>query len=182
VYDPKWFLSCGRTHRDDKTMSAAAEKSGAPIRVIWHQTDRDVTWPSNVELMEGGAGWENRLSYQQLIKDHYAGAIASLIIVDRDPIQYTACGFTGLIEAMGLGRPVILTRTSAVESEIDVEKAGCGIHVVPNDVNSLADAITTLANDHERARAMGVAARKLAEDHYNIERFARDLHVFFESL
>ena len=56
-----------------------------------------------------------------------------LIILKNDPTQYTAVGFTELLEVMAMARPVILTRTGALPTEIDVEKAGCGLHVPPED-------------------------------------------------
>jgi glycosyltransferase involved in cell wall biosynthesis len=112
----------------------------------------------------------------------YGRAAGSLIIVDDDPIEYTACGFTALIEAMAMSRPVILTRTSALKTEIDVEKTGCGFHVPPNNPEALADAINSMAADRGAAEEMGRNGRRLAERHYNIERYARDLHAFFESL
>ena len=100
----------------------------------------------------------------------------------NDPTQYTANGFTNLIEAMAVGQPVIVTRTGALPGELDVEKAGCGLHVPPDDPEALADAIKSLAKDPQRAKAMGDRGRSLAETHYNLVRYANDLHRFFESL
>jgi starch synthase len=81
-----------------------------------------------------------------------------------------------------MARPVIVTRTGALPTEIDVEEAGCGLFVPPEDPEALAHAIDSLGNDPIRAEAMGRRGRKLAEKSYNIERYARDLHNFFESL
>jgi glycosyltransferase involved in cell wall biosynthesis len=81
-----------------------------------------------------------------------------------------------------MARPVILTRTGALPTEIDVEKAGCGFFVPPEDPVALAEAIEALGNDPKRAEAMGQKGRELVERYYNIERFANDLHKFFESL
>jgi glycosyltransferase involved in cell wall biosynthesis len=105
-----------------------------------------------------------------------------LIVLKYDPEEYTAVGFTELIELMAMGRPIILTRTGALPTEIDVEKAGCGLHVPPNDPNALAKAIETIGNDPARAEAMGKASRQLCESHYNINRYAAGLHSFFETL
>jgi glycosyltransferase involved in cell wall biosynthesis len=142
-------------------------------------------WPSNVEVIDGGAGInavEKAVTYQELLHDHYSRTTGSLIILKHDPTQYTAVGFTNLLEAMAMSRPVIVTRTGAVPTEIDVEKAGCGLHVPPEDPKALAEAIKTLAENPAKAKAMGEKGRKLAESHYNIERYGGDLHKFFESL
>jgi glycosyltransferase involved in cell wall biosynthesis len=135
--------------------------------------------------VDGGRGWnteEKKVTFQQLLHNHYARSAGSMIIVKEDPREYIACGFTELIEVMAMSRPVILTRTGALPTEIDVEAVGCGLHIPPDDPDALADAIEKLAQDPERAEEMGKVGRKLCESYYNIDRFARDLHTFFESL
>jgi len=63
-----------------------------------------------------------------------------------------------------------------------VEKAGCGLHVPPDDPDALAKAMEQLMADPARARAMGDKGRQLIETHYNTDRYANDVHKFFESL
>ena len=184
-YHPEWFLSCGITHRDFGTLSAAATRCRCPIRVICPGIPPDLQWPSNVRLIDGGRGWntdDKNVSYRELLHDHYARCTASLIILNHDPTEYTAVGTTNLLEAMAMARPVIVTRTGALPTEIDVEKAGCGLHVPPEDPAALAEAIKAMAGDPRRAQAMGEQGRRLAEGHYNVARYAAALHRFFESL
>jgi len=184
-YQPKSFLSCGITQRDHRTLSLAAARTREKIRLICPGLPLELSWPENVELTDGGAGWntdDKRVSYRELLEDYYANCTASLILLKNDPIEHTGCGFTNLIEAMAMARPVIVTRTGALPTEIDVEKAGCGLHVPPDNPVAVAEAIETLANDPERARAMGESGRELCERHYNLGRYARGLHEFFQSL
>jgi glycosyltransferase involved in cell wall biosynthesis len=184
-YIPEWFLSCGITHRDVATLSLAARISPLPIRLICPGRPTSISWSSNVTIIDGGPGWNHEksaVSYQELFQHHYSRAIASLIILKDDPTEYTAVGFTNLIEAMALARPVIVTRTGALPSEIDVERAGCGLFVPAGDPKALASTLSDLAAQPERARAMGDQGRKLAESHYNINRYAQGLHSFFQSL
>ena len=184
-FAPRWFLSCGITHRDFTTLSAAAGRSPHPVRVICPGLPPGINWTDNVTVIDGGSGWNHQktnVGYQELFHEHYAGAIASLIILKNDPIEYTAVGFTNLLEAMALGRPAIVSRTGAIPGEIDVEKAGCGLHVPPNNPPALADALQAMAADPAAAAAMGNKARQLAEKHYNIKRYADDVDRFFQSL
>ena len=184
-YRPNHFLSCGITHRDNRTLSLAANRSDYAVRVICPERPQGIAWPANVELIEAGRGIntdDKDVSYHELLHDHYARAAACLVILNHDPTQYTSVGFTNLIEAMAMARPVIMTRTGAVPREIDVEKAGCGLHVPPGDPEALAQAIQCLASDPQRAEGMGRAGRRLAESHYNIHRYAAGLHEFFSSL
>ena len=180
-YRPDWFLSCGITQRDHVTLSSAASRGSHRIQVISPNLPPHLSWPPHVKLVTGGRH-DDSVSYSELLQEHYARCTASLIILKQDTTEQTACGFTNLIETMAMARPVIVTRTGASQTEIDVEKAGCGLHVPPNDPEALTQAMERLASDKELARSMGEKGRQLAERHYNIARYAKQLHKFFESL
>jgi glycosyltransferase involved in cell wall biosynthesis len=185
AYQPKWFLSCGITHRDLTTLHAATCKKPFPARFLVPESTQRIPWPPNVETIfteAAGNHEKSSTSYRELFHEHYAGAIASLIILKHDPLQYTAVGFTNLIESLALGRPVVITQTGAVPTEIDVETAGCGLFVAPGEPDSLVAAITKLLDEPELGREMGKRARQLAESYYNIDRFALGLHRFFDTL
>jgi glycosyltransferase involved in cell wall biosynthesis len=138
-------------------------------------------WPAHVSLITSRDGQE-AVPYQELLSDHYSGCAASLIILKDDPVQYTGVGMTNLIEAMAMSRPVIVTRTGALPTELDVEMAGCGLFVPPRDPGALAAALDFVADDPARALRMGNAGRRLCESHYNMVRYANQLHEFFNSL
>jgi hypothetical protein len=180
-YEPEWFLSCGKTHRDHSTLSQAASLTTANIRVICPTLPMQLRWSSNVLLRTGGE-CDDTVTYDALLNDHYARCVASLIVLKHDPTEYTAVGFTNLIEAMAMGRPVIVTRTGALPTEIDVERAGCGIHVPPSDPKALANAIEQMITNPTKARAMGEKGRQLCETRYNITRYTTELHEVFERL
>lgn len=184
-YNPQWFLSCGITHRDFSTLSDGLARTTKAARLICPGLPPGVTWPPNVTLIDGGKGWNHQkstVSYIDLFHNHYSGAIASLIILKDDPSEYTAVGFTNLIEAMALSMPVIISRTGAIPSEIDVESVGIGLFVPAGNPAALADALEFIAARPDRAQKMGQKARLLAESHYNIKRYAKELHAFFELL
>ena len=180
--DPKWFLACGKARRDFATLAAAATGHSAVVRVINTELPPGIHWPANVELITDRTGDWQAVSYQNLVHEQYAGCVAGLIVLQADPGERFAAGLTQLLEAMALGRPVIVTRTGAVPGEIDVEKEGCGLLVPPNDPAALARAMSAILENPARAEAMGQAGRRLCETRYNIVRFGDDLHRFFETL
>lgn len=185
AYSPQSFLSCGITRRDFHTLSVAAAKISLPVRVICPGLHEGPLWPSNVSIIDGGKGCnfqKKSVTYRELLGDYYAKCAALLVIIKEDAVEYTANGFTNVIEGMAMARPIIMTRTGAVPGEIDLEKHGCGIFVPPRDPEALAQAIQEIANDPGRAQAMGIAGRRLCEQHYNMERFGAELHRFFECL
>lgn len=180
-YHPEWFLACGRTRRDHVTLCTATHQAHRFTRVVSSQLPRSLAWPDHVQLMTDRAS-ADVVSYGELLHDLYAFCAASLIVLQRDPEERTAVGLTNLIEAMAMARPAIVTRTGALPSEIDVEALGCGLHVPPDDPAALAEAIDYLATHGALAAAMGARGRAHCETHYNITRYAADLHRFFENL
>jgi glycosyltransferase involved in cell wall biosynthesis len=184
-YRPETFFSCGIALRDFPTMSVAAKSCRYPIDVVVPGPLDGVTWPANVTPIDGGKGWNfqrERLSYRQLLTNYYARSAASLLIVRKDTDESNACGFTEILEVMAMARPVIMTRTGALPTEIDIEKAGCGIFVPPESPGAIAEAVNYLGDNPIIAETMGRKGRELAEQYYNIDRYARDLHTFFDSL
>lgn len=185
-YEPEWFLSCGIANRDFRTLCSATRLTTQKARVICPGLSEALDWPAHVEVYDGGAGWHTNLNksihVQHLLADHYPKSSASLVIMQDDPAEYTANGFTNLIEAMAVARPVIVTRTGALPGELDVEAAGCGLHVPASDPKALAQAMDFISANEDRARKMGERGRQLCVDRYNLTRCAADLHTFFESL
>jgi glycosyltransferase involved in cell wall biosynthesis len=183
-YDPRYLLHCGIAGRDFPTLNAATKLTSRPLRLIAHGSNRDLIWPPNVEVVHSGIGYnheEKKVTFAELVNVHYAGAAASLIITIANEKKDHALGFTNLIEALAMGLPIIQTRTGALADEIDVEQAGIGLAVPPEDPPAIAAAMETIMGDPARARAMAVASRQLCESHYNIQRYARELHSLFES-
>jgi len=181
TYQPEFLLMCGRTHRDYETLSKAAFETRALIRIISPNLPPGLTWPETVTLTTGGSA-DDTVSYNELLHDYYARASAALIVLKEDPTETSAVGFTNLIEAMAMRRPVIVTKTGALVGELDVSSVGCGIHIPPGNPTALADAIKQLSTNPDQARQMGEKGRELCESHYNINRFVYRLHAFFQDL
>jgi hypothetical protein len=184
-YDPQFIFSCGIANRDFTTQAQAATVSKAPFRIICPGIQRGVAWPPSADVRDGGAGWhtdgKKKFSLNELIRDNYTGAAASLVIIKPDPTEYTANGFTNMLEGMAIGRPLIVTRTGAMPGELDVEKLGCGLFVPPENPAALADAMNWIMANPDEARKMGEAGRRMCEKHYHLSAFASRLHDLFEA-
>jgi glycosyltransferase involved in cell wall biosynthesis len=78
-----------------------------------------------------------------------------------------------LLEGMGAGLPVIVTRVGAIP---DVVAEGVhGLFVPAHDANAIARAIASLAADGELLARMGRACRQRIAGSYSLERVASDL-------
>ena len=185
AYSPEYLLHCGIAGRDFITLNRAATRCGRPVRIIAPGLPHGLIWPANVEVIDSGRGYNHenkKVSFSELVHTHYAHSAAALIVTDPDPRKIHALGFTNLIEALAMAQPIIQTRTGALADEIDVEKAGCGLVIPSSDPEALAAAMEEIMTNPTRAAAMGRASRHLCESHYNIHRYARQLHQLFDSL
>jgi glycosyltransferase involved in cell wall biosynthesis len=93
------------------------------------------------------------------------------IAILRNIRMFTTTYPNKVFDYMAAGRPTILAIDGVIREV--VEAARGGIFVQPGDANLLAKAITDLADDPERARAMGVSARAYVIEHFNRDDHAR---------
>jgi glycosyltransferase involved in cell wall biosynthesis len=179
-YDPRWILSCGKTFRDFDVIAEASCNLATNVMIMHPSPNMVPSMPLNVKIESAGLLGEG--IYAPLVHYYYRHSSATLLTLRSDPKQRHSIGLTNLFESMASGRPVIVTRTSALTSEIDVEKSGIGLYVNPGDAPSLRNAMMRLVGNPDEARGMGLRGRELCEQYYNIDRFANDLHGFFEKL
>ena len=171
--DPKpggFILSIGATRRDFKTLLAAARKSAQQF-VICTPGESGLApgeLPKNVTLHE-----KSYLSYPETLR-LYRDCMAVAVPLDV-PENYrgTQIGISSLLEAMAMGRPVIMTRHLLLD--IDIEKEQIGYWTRAKDVNSWINAIAKMGGDPKQAAAMGRRGRLLCEEHYNTARYGMDL-------
>ncbi len=106
------------------------------------------------------------------------------------PSVYEPLGIVNL-EAMACGAPVVGTATGGIPEVVDdgvtgvlvpIDQAddGTGTPLDPDRfVRDLADALTAVVSDPERARAMGQAGRRRAETHFAWDAIAaRTIEVY----
>jgi glycosyltransferase involved in cell wall biosynthesis len=84
-----------------------------------------------------------------------------------------------IMEAMGWGLPVVATRVGGVPDLVDKSS---GILVDEGDSDALAAALDGLAQDRERARRMGAAARARAVAEFSVDREVQSILDLYEGL
>ena len=65
-----------------------------------------------------------------------------------------------IVEAMSMGKPVVVTRTGGLEELVEYGQAG--LVVEPNDVDGLTEALEQLVASPQKRTALGVQAREIA--------------------
>jgi len=83
-----------------------------------------------------------------------------------------------LIEAQGLGVPVIATNVGGVPEVI--ENGRTGILVSPQNAEELAKAMELLVMNEDKRKEMSQNARRRVKDHYNPEDFVRKISAVYK--
>jgi glycosyltransferase involved in cell wall biosynthesis len=161
ITDPL-VLSVGQERRDYKLLFAAArELLSLPFVVVagsaWSmQNTVHERLPPNVTVHRG-------LSYADL-RDLYDRA--SLVVVPLEADVRYAAGANGLLEAMAMSKPVVLTETTGLSGYVQQGKNGCT--VPPEDPHALAEAIRRIQDGSGGTAGLGVEARRTAEAKHSL--------------
>jgi len=168
VEEEALVLAVGREHRDYATLAAACVQLPARVFIAagsrfspGARQTRPAAWPANVST-----GFADHLE----LRDWYARA--SVVAVPLVPTDFQA-GITTLLEAMAMGKAVVVTAT---EGQRDVVRDGVtGLTVPPGDATALREALACLlADPAERAR-LGANARELVRRRLSLEAYTDEL-------
>jgi glycosyltransferase involved in cell wall biosynthesis len=160
-------VATGREHRDYAALVAAC-----PASIHLFITDASAhsphavrtapeVWPPNVE--------RRSLPLREL-RDLYARA--SVVVV---PVLPTASpfGVTSLLEAMAMGKAVVVTATAGLRGLVD--DGVTGLLVPPGDAAAMNCAIEHLLADPGQRHEMGRAARAAAVERFGLDRYVAEL-------
>jgi glycosyltransferase involved in cell wall biosynthesis len=168
--EKSFILSAGRTYRDYKTLTKAFKNINYPLR-IYSPPDpmfNKIDYTSNIQV------FTHYISWQEILAEHAKAYAIAIPLDNTQPKSYIhAIGVTSLLDAMGMGKAVVMTRT--VEPCIDIEKEGIGIFVEQGDDKGWQEAISYLLEHPDETREMGKRGRRLCEDKYNLEVFTSRL-------
>jgi glycosyltransferase involved in cell wall biosynthesis len=160
-------VSAGREHRDYKTLVAALPV-GARLTIADHSpftphaTRSDpAVWPPTVERVALDA-----VALRELYRR------ATIVVV---PVveSLMPAGITTLLEAMSMGKAVVVTETSELRGV--VQHGESGLTVEPGDVRGMHAAITHLLASPSSRQALGARARQVALERHDVNVYADTL-------
>jgi len=167
--DERQICSAGREYRDYETLlRAMADLPDVRLKVDpaspWslHADElAGVKLPPNVEVCRMEIGAVCRL---------YAESAAVVVPLHPNPI---GAGTTTLVEAMSMGKPVVITQSSdgSFAGRADLEDGQNVILVEPHDVAGMRNAIERLMSDRRLCARVGANARRWAERHASREQW-----------
>ena len=172
-----YFAATGVTQRDYAMLLAAARVVEFPF-VILGPAEMQAQAPANVTWRVRNRNQPHSTIDDDRLRELYHGARAILIPLLPDPDD--ASGFTNLLEAIACGRPVVMTRTGALD--LTPAALGIGYDIAPGDPTGWATALQTLAGEPDSAARFAARSAELARDYFNLPRFENDLVGYFQDL
>lgn len=162
------IASAGIEHRDYRTLVDAARGLDARLQVSMGSTHSPRSqarlpehWPEHAEV-----GFAQPA---ELRRRYLEATVVAVPVTETD----FPAGITTLLEAMSMGKAVVVSATRGMGGLI--EDGETGLLVPPGDVSALHRALRRLLGDRTLRRRLGVQARSFALREAGVERFAADL-------
>jgi hypothetical protein len=168
IYPGSGVFAAGRTGRDFTTFGRAATLAAAPATILTLKSSATPDFQSfgpNIKVMVP----DRFMDYSETAH-MFASARALAIPMAR---QVGLCGLTSLMDALGAGKAVIMTRNALID--LDIEKLGIGRWVEPGDVQGWADALRFFEDNPDAAVEMGSRARALVDNGLDYRSFSDEI-------
>ncbi len=175
VEPEKMICSAGLEFRDYPTLMEAVD--GMDVQVVltaaspWSKradTTAQRPLPPNVTV--------RRFSLYEL-RELYARS--RFVVVPLYEVNFQA-GVTTILEAMAMGKAVVVTRTPG-QTDVVVE-GETGLYVPPGDPQALQEAIQYLLDHPDEAARMGANGRKLLGERMSLDRYVERLKKVMEEV
>jgi glycosyltransferase involved in cell wall biosynthesis len=89
--------------------------------------------------------------------------------------------FPGVVsEAMAMEKPVVAFASGGIPEQFENKRSG--ILVEKNNIDALAEALITLAEDEAMCRKMGKEARRFLISHFSFQKFSAELNETYTGL
>lgn len=173
----KGVVAAGRTGRDFITFGLAASQTNIPAQIICLENSFSNTFKkfsANVKITVQPQ--TNLMKYPELLEIYANARVLAIPMVSG----FSLSGLTSLMDALGMGKPVIMTKNSFID--IDIEKEGIGKLVEPGDIEGWKNAIQFFEDNEDKALEMGRRARALVDAGLNSEKFAHQIMDIFDKI
>lgn len=164
--DPPMILSAGAAQRDYPTLIAVMKDVPARFRIAsgssWIGEATKLAVPETCTMGSAGSMPALRALY----------AAAAMVVLPLQDVIH-ASGYAVAMEAMAMGKALIVTRTGA-PADFFCDGETC-LLVPPGDPAALRSAILRLLENADLRARLGRAARHLMEERHGMERYTADL-------
>jgi hypothetical protein len=164
VNDGGYAFAGGDSMRDYRPLLEAAEGLPMPIRIAARRglMESDTAVPANVTV--------ESTSPERFID---LMAAARVVVVPLADSRDRSAGQGTYLNAMALGKPVIVPDVMGVRDYVEADRTG--IIVSPGDGAAMRSALERVGRDPDAVREMGARAREAARDRFGPERYIESL-------
>jgi glycosyl transferase family 1 len=162
----------GNSLRDFRPLIDAAVEIGAPVDIATSTLESD-----------GARGYPANVTARSVARADYDAMLraASVVVVPLEPRTDRSSGQTTYVNAMALGKAIVVSDAPGVRDYIDDGETG--VIVRCGDAAALAGAVRALLADRQRRRRLGESARRHALTNLTLSGYAeRLLQVVEETL
>jgi glycosyltransferase involved in cell wall biosynthesis len=157
-------VCAGQTERDPATLLAALRGTGIAAKV-YVAAERAPAADAPVEVVATRVPGAPPIHFGGALEDLRRASVVAIPLASTERVL----ALSEIDDALALGKPVVMTRTSAID--FDPEAVGCGIAVEPGDVAGWRAALERLAGDPALRARLGRRGREWAERHHNADTF-----------
>ncbi len=151
-------VTAGRTGRDFLTFGRGAELAECNAEIICLRNDMRPEFKQLGSKVRTTV-FDEEEPYPSFVQRLRNARVIAIPLLDT---THSLAGLTSLMDALALGRPVIMTPNRFID--LDVEKVGIGRWVAAGDVEGWCNALRWFEDNPEESFAMGQRARQLVDN------------------
>ena len=164
------MIAAGKTGRDYNTLVEAFSELKCNLKIFCssNSAPKEMSSFRNIYVTANPLN-DNSVSYTTLMMESER---ALAIAIPLESGDYLA-GLTSFLDALALGKPILMTENRYID--INIEEEGFGIWIKRGDVDSWKRAVNYLLSNPTEIVRMGNNANSACASQYNIEFFAKQL-------
>ncbi|SNS07562.1 Glycosyltransferase involved in cell wall bisynthesis [Belliella buryatensis] len=174
--ESSFAICAGATDRDFELIIEVFREIEFPLEIYC----TPATIPKVVDLPAHITINANFIPYIELL-ERYRKSRLILIPIKKETINSgRTLGLTVLLDAMAIGKPVVMTANKYVD--INPSLAGFGVTIQSHEVEAWKPVLLELLYNHQKLNQMGKKAKSLFEEKYNSKLFGDELASLFRNL
>jgi glycosyltransferase involved in cell wall biosynthesis len=162
------FFCAGRTGRDYATLIKGAELNNAQLSVFY------------LSIQDQFSSQNDNIFIRRDVREiNFANEIAHCraVCIPLFEYKHSAVGLTSLTDAIGMGKPVIMTKQEFID--VDIEKEGIGIWVEPGNPQKWKEAFEVLNND-KIYNEMSANSLRYRNEYFNYNTYCSQLLAYIK--
>jgi len=171
------IVSAGRTGRDFNILGKAASKANVQTHIVCLQSSKQPSFSEFSNCVKVTIRPDSKfMPYSELMQLYGQARALAIPLYSNNHTN----GISSLIDALAMGKPVVMTRNPYMD--IDIESLGIGRWVELGDEDGWVEALTFFDKNPDAAAEMGKRGRDLVDSGINSQTFANQVMDIFDKV